>query len=719
MHALSTQLQPRRTTRRDKTYNLVCLVSLWQVLHRSKPVLLLHYCILELYAESTSSSFNHALRISWPVMEFNLSGQMHSMAPPQKPRKGLVLSRNDQKWEYLKDEIQRVYMKENNTLPRTMLQIEQAHGFKASPRKWKDKLKEWGFEKNLSENDMRIVVAKVDKRKAARKETHVFLNGVQMTVEKLENFKKRKTVRESGPASPSASTPGPVTYSTPRCDLEMSLTREMDETVELDDTFTNLDFSAQVFSAPPQPQGLNVEDTNLYTSRTTSYPLLSHEDDLTAFSLNDINEDPSEAAEDVSSLGDSSRTFASGSRLSPRISISNREGLVSSQPPNAGELDRAADEHDKTEKPYPAPSDGPSELPSGHQGAAEIIYHESSMDSENDIEPGTSHDKSLPAPLEEYNLVMLSKTIDECFKRRFELDLTLSQLLSILTYLQGPPLQGEEPSSDFLSYWETKGIAVLAKTYIKEQASFTAVCVFMRVVEQAQAILGGAHYPGFMPRLERTFPFSRIVGDQSYLNHEVVVLQITLSCYFKFQLESGPLSNASIGVVERLRCIQEPKSTLGGYALDDLIGFLNFRSTSTWTSNYDKLQLHREHFFHAMNLARYYSLRGEFEIAETLYLLRHMCLDKSPLSTLIFTGQGYGPLPESFETDLPYNEHQYRRLHVQNGTPKPRVRPWNAEMQHVPSVDSIANVEKVYDLNPDLNFQIKDCCKRLILNTYD
>jgi hypothetical protein len=131
MHALSTQLQPRRATRRDKTYNLVCLVSSWQVLHRSNPVLL-HYCNLELYAESTSSSFNHALRISWPVMEFNISGQINSMAPPQKPRKGLVLSRNDQKWESLKDEIQRVNMNENNTLPRTMLQIEQAHGFKAS-----------------------------------------------------------------------------------------------------------------------------------------------------------------------------------------------------------------------------------------------------------------------------------------------------------------------------------------------------------------------------------------------------------------------------------------------------------------------------------------------------------------------------------------------------------------------------------------------------------
>jgi hypothetical protein len=218
------------------------------------------------------------------------------------------------------------------------------------------------------------------------------------------------------------------------------------------------------------------------------------------------------------------------------------------------------------------------------------------------------------------------------------------------------------------------------------------------------------------------------VEDQSYLNHEVVVLQITLSCYFKFQLESGIPSKAHtrkiVGVVERLRCIEEPKSTLGGYALDDLIGFLNFRSTSTWTSDYHKgqlaSQLHREHFFHAMNLARYYSLRGEFETADSLYLLRHMFLDNYPLSAFIFTGQGYGPLPESLETELPYNEHQYRRLHMQNGTSKPRVRPWNTEMQYVQSVDSIT-VPKIYgwlSYHPDLNFQIKDCCRRLLLLIY-
>ena len=52
---------------------------------------------------------------------------------------------------------------------------------------------------------MKIVVAKVDSRKRqAAKDTAVFHNEVQMPAEKIENFKRRKTVRESDPASPNA-----------------------------------------------------------------------------------------------------------------------------------------------------------------------------------------------------------------------------------------------------------------------------------------------------------------------------------------------------------------------------------------------------------------------------------------------------------------------------------------------------------------------------------
>lgn len=48
------------------------------------------------------------------------------------PVKGKVLSRNDQKWESIREEIRQVYMIENNTLATTMLEIGKRNHFKAS-----------------------------------------------------------------------------------------------------------------------------------------------------------------------------------------------------------------------------------------------------------------------------------------------------------------------------------------------------------------------------------------------------------------------------------------------------------------------------------------------------------------------------------------------------------------------------------------------------------
>ncbi len=157
-------------------------------------------------------------------MDLEISSLDHVETHPQPSLKGSVLSRNDQKWESLKQDIHKVYMSENNTLSQTMVRIEEGFGFKASwvfppeflhrtqslmhifsPRKWKAKLKEWGFEKHLSEGDMKIVVAKMDKRRRETgKDTMVFHNGVQVPAEKITNFKRRKVVRESDPASPGA-----------------------------------------------------------------------------------------------------------------------------------------------------------------------------------------------------------------------------------------------------------------------------------------------------------------------------------------------------------------------------------------------------------------------------------------------------------------------------------------------------------------------------------
>jgi hypothetical protein len=73
-----------------------------------------------------------------------------------------------------------------------------------SERKWKDKLKEWNYSKKLSEEEMKIVVAKVDKRTREGKQTIVTHAGSSISKERIRNFKRRKTVRRSAAGSSDA-----------------------------------------------------------------------------------------------------------------------------------------------------------------------------------------------------------------------------------------------------------------------------------------------------------------------------------------------------------------------------------------------------------------------------------------------------------------------------------------------------------------------------------
>jgi hypothetical protein len=49
----------------------------------------------------------------------------------EQPSKSSRLTRNDQKWGSLKDEIHRIYKVEGETLATTMRMIEESYGFKA------------------------------------------------------------------------------------------------------------------------------------------------------------------------------------------------------------------------------------------------------------------------------------------------------------------------------------------------------------------------------------------------------------------------------------------------------------------------------------------------------------------------------------------------------------------------------------------------------------
>jgi ribosomal protein L2 len=101
------------------------------------------------------------------------------------------------------------------TLQSTMRAIADQYGFKArydpfievcdvqlkplsSERKWKEKLKEWKFDKNISSNDMSAIVLKAEKRaREEGKETIFFHGGTEITRERIEQFKRRKINKEN------------------------------------------------------------------------------------------------------------------------------------------------------------------------------------------------------------------------------------------------------------------------------------------------------------------------------------------------------------------------------------------------------------------------------------------------------------------------------------------------------------------------------------------
>jgi len=72
-------------------------------------------------------------------------------------------------------------------------------------RKWKSKLKEWGFEKYSKAEEMAFIASKLQNRKEEGKDTAFFVGGRQITKEAMENFMRRKKVDAEKIGSPTTS----------------------------------------------------------------------------------------------------------------------------------------------------------------------------------------------------------------------------------------------------------------------------------------------------------------------------------------------------------------------------------------------------------------------------------------------------------------------------------------------------------------------------------
>ncbi|CZR56269.1 uncharacterized protein PAC_06157 [Phialocephala subalpina] len=173
-----------------------------------------------------------------------------------QPRQLTALERNNQKWESHKNEIRSVYIDHDKTLKETMQWFERERNFKKSKRKWKDKIKEWKFEKNAPVKEMEFMAAKAEKRKLEdKKDTEFRRHGILVDGGKIEQFKKRRVQGSDFNSNFVPGTPSQVTYSTPQPPVSPP---ELSPILEDDDPLAEL----VEYVRPANTQQTNVDGTH-------------------------------------------------------------------------------------------------------------------------------------------------------------------------------------------------------------------------------------------------------------------------------------------------------------------------------------------------------------------------------------------------------------------------------------------------------------------------
>ncbi|KAE8443759.1 hypothetical protein EG329_001353 [Mollisiaceae sp. DMI_Dod_QoI] len=140
-------------------------------------------------------------------------------------------ARDDFKWDSYKDEIRRMYVDEGRPLRFTKQNIERRFGYQKSVRNWKSKLRDWGFDKNVTIN-MKFMLAKSEKRaRDEGKDTEFKRNGILVPPQTLQQFKKRRTVGLTDSALSSIATPPNITYGTPNIDASPRSTTSLTKSI--------------------------------------------------------------------------------------------------------------------------------------------------------------------------------------------------------------------------------------------------------------------------------------------------------------------------------------------------------------------------------------------------------------------------------------------------------------------------------------------------------
>jgi len=441
---------------------------------------------------------------------------------------------------------------------------------------------------------------------------------------------------------------------------------EIDEIAELDDKFNDLQFSSHRSSSQVEAVGFNVAQSNNTKPRASQ-----KENRLLSATVGCVPDEVESSLE----KGTEKRNAAANEHEEEQ-----ERNLLSNLSTQSESVPIQETEDYKHAREFVGP------------GVSEV---DNSVIDEPNFVTDTPDTPSTELPIEEENLSALSQAIDECFKEGSGLGVTTSQLLSMLTYVQGLNLGIEQPPNWILSYPELGPIAALAKHFIESREHYAAVWLYKGIIKLATRLLNESEFIS----LSLTLDYPNMPCPE-YLGHEQAIFQIVIASYLKYQLVADIPPAVTLvrmlGVIDRLRTIRNPKSIPMDEAVDRKLHSLY--QIIAWLFVRSAYQFRRELLSHALGLANCYSQREEFEAAEALFNLR------------LGTPSTPGNISYSSEQickDEQQNYEQHRRRQS-SCLYKPRVRPWS--IGDLPSLPP--NSPSIY--KGKMDSLVTDFCQRLI-----
>ncbi|KAF7953442.1 uncharacterized protein EAE97_000841 [Botrytis byssoidea] len=126
------------------------------------------------------------------------------MVPPSKITAGLAPKEHSaEEWERQRITFTKLYMTDDKHLEEVMRIVENEYGFRATqlirngwPRQYKRRIEQWKLDKNIKENDMRVILLKDLKRKREGKSSEFCISGREVEPKKIRRFAQRYKVTE-------------------------------------------------------------------------------------------------------------------------------------------------------------------------------------------------------------------------------------------------------------------------------------------------------------------------------------------------------------------------------------------------------------------------------------------------------------------------------------------------------------------------------------------